>query len=59
MVGTGLRPAAEAAQCVEERGKFMPQPEFSHDGQDGTLTHRLRVADLWFDKVPGLLTFTR
>ena len=50
-VWTGPRPLAEAAQCFEERAKFLPLSEFSRDGQAGTFTYRLRVSGLWFEQV--------
>jgi hypothetical protein len=47
----GPRPLAEAAQCFEERAKFLPLSEFSRDNQAGTFTYRLRVSGLWFEQV--------
>jgi len=51
LVWTGPRPSAEAAQCFEERAKFLPLSEFSRDSQAGTVTYRLRVSGLWFEQV--------
>jgi hypothetical protein len=50
-VWNGPRPMAEAAQCFEERAKFLPSSEFSRDSQAGTFTYRLRVSGLWFEQV--------
>lgn len=50
-VWAGPRPWAEAAQCFEERARFLPLSEFSRDGQAGTFTYRLRVSGLWFEQV--------
>lgn len=47
----GNRPFAVAAQCFEERGKFLPLSEFSRDSQAGTFTYRLRLSGLWFEQV--------
>jgi len=51
LVWTGPRPSVEAAQCFEERAKFLPLSEFSRDSQAGTVTYRLRVSGLWFEQV--------
>lgn len=50
-VMTGPRASGEAAQCFEERARFLPLSEFSRDGQVGAFTYRLRVSGLWFEQV--------
>ena len=50
-VWAGPRTVTEAAQCFEERAKFLPLSEFSRDSQAGTFTYRLRVSGLWFEQV--------
>jgi hypothetical protein len=50
-IWAGPRPLGEAAQCFEERARFLPLSEFSRDSQAGTFTYRLRVSGLWFEQV--------
>ena len=48
---SGSRDAAHAAQCFEDRAKFLPLSNFSRDASTTTFTYRLRVSDLWFEEV--------
>lgn len=47
----GSRDAASAAQCFEDRAKFLPLSTFSRDPATTAFTYRLRVSDLWFEEV--------
>lgn len=51
VVRTGTRPAAEAANCFENNGVFLPLSEFSRDGANASFTYRLRVAGVWYEQV--------
>jgi hypothetical protein len=48
---SGSRDAVQAAQCFEDRAKFLPLSTFSRDASTNTFTYRLRVSDLWFEQV--------
>jgi hypothetical protein len=48
---TGSRDAALAAQCFEDRAKFLPLSTFSREAATSAFTYRLRVSDLWFEEV--------
>jgi hypothetical protein len=48
---SGSRDAAQAAQCFEDRAKFLPLSTFSRDPASIAFTYRLRVSELWFEEV--------
>lgn len=48
---SGSRDATLAAQCFEDRAKFLPLSTFSRDANTTAFTYRLRVSDLWFEEV--------
>jgi hypothetical protein len=48
---SGSRDAALAAQCFEDRAKFLPLSTFSRDPATTAFTYRLRVSGLWFEEV--------
>jgi hypothetical protein len=47
----GSRDAAQAAQCFEDRAKFLPLSTFSRDAATSAFTYRLRVSDRWFEEI--------
>jgi hypothetical protein len=48
---SGSHDAAKAAQCFEDRAKFLPLSTFSRDASSTAFTYRLRFSDLWFEEV--------